>query len=168
MQKLLISIFLMLALAIPQAVFATDDDADEATVEATESTEDNAADEDAAGEDENNEAIGHVSIGGSGWQLINKLEMGSSGKFVHMVLVEQERYDDKTAYSNAISRLCKDEKEFCRVRFWSQARWVPEKVSVSAEQYQHIKADYLLNKSGDQHRLQWSCSVDPNSDNCIQ
>ena len=158
MQKLLISLFLMLALIIPQAAFsADDDDAAETAVEAVE------ADDADAAEEEKSEVIS-----GSGWQLVHKLEMGKSGKFVHMVLVEQKRYNDKTAYSNAITRLCQGEEEFCRVRFWSQARWVPEKVSVSAQQYQHIKADYLLNRTADIHRLQWSCSVDPNSDNCLQ
>ncbi len=161
MQKLFISVFMMLALAMPHTVFATsDEDAAETTEETTEATEDAVAEEETVAEEELQSGIG--------WQLIRTMEMGNSGKFVHMVLVEQSRYMDKTIYSTAITRLCQDEEDFCRVRFWSQARWVPEKVSMSPEQYQQLKADYLLNKTADMHQLRWSCSVDPNSDNCME
>jgi hypothetical protein len=155
MQKLLISVFLMLALTMSHTVFATsDEEATDVTEETTEAVEDTAAEEELES--------------GIGWQLIRTLEMANSGKFVHMVLVEQKRYMDKTVYSNAISRLCQNEEEFCRVRFWSQARWVPEKVSMSPEQYQRLKADYLLNKTAGMHQLRWSCRVDANSENCME
>lgn len=155
MQKLLISVFLMLLLAMPHTVFATsDDEAAEITEETTEATEETVAEEELQS--------------GIGWQLIRTLEMGNSGKFVNMILVEQDRYMDKTIYSTAITRLCQNEEEFCRVRFWSQARWVPEKVSMSPEQYQQLKADYLFNKTAGIQQLRWSCSVDAISENCME
>lgn len=49
---------------------------------------------------------------GIGWKLVRSLEMGDSGKFVHMVLIEKGRQADKTIYSSAIHRLCAKEKEF--------------------------------------------------------
>ncbi|MCH9638967.1 MAG: hypothetical protein K0U40_05685 [Betaproteobacteria bacterium] len=162
MQKLFISVFMMLALTMPHTVFATsDEDAAEVTEETTEATENTVAEEDAVAEEEELQS-------GIGWQLIRTLEMGKSGKFVNMILVEQDRYMDKTIYSTAITRLCQNEEEFCRVRFWSQARWVPEKVSMSPAQYQQLKADYLFNKTAGIQQLRWSCSVDANSENCME
>ncbi len=149
----------MLALTMSHTVFATSDE--EAADVAEETTE-------AAEAAEDTEAAEEKLESGLGWQLIRTMEMANSGKFVHMVLVEQSRYMDKTIYSNAITRLCQDEEDWCRVRFWSQERWVPEKVSMSPEQYQRLKADYLLNKTADMHQLRWSCRVDANSDNCME
>lgn len=71
---------------------------------------------------------------GIGWKLVRSLEMGDSGKFVHMVLIEKGRQADKTIYSSAIHRLCAKEKEFCRIRFWVQSYLIPEKVSLTLEQ----------------------------------
>ena len=153
MQKLIIGIFLMSALFVPYTVFATPDESADTIVEETDSSDDGAQ---------------TALESGIGWQLIRKMEMGSSGKFVNMVLVDQKRYMDKSIYSTAITRLCQNEEEFCRVRFWSQARWVPEKVSMSPAQYKELKADYLFNKAQGMKRLQWACSVDANSLNCLE
>lgn len=104
---------------------------------------------------------------GIGWQLIRSVELGKSGKFVNMVLIELGRQADKTIYSTAITRLCSDEKEFCRVRFWVQERFIPEKASMTTVQYQHLLADHLFNREAGIHQLEYACSVDPTSPECI-
>lgn len=159
MNKKVIGLLLFLALIIPYSVFAeSDEDAadvaaeTEATVE-TEATEE--AEESA------------VLQSGNGWKTVRVAELGKSGKFVQMVLIEHSRHTDKTIYSNAIKRLCNADDEFCRVRFWSEERYIPDRVAMTPEQRKQLKADFLINKSAGMHHLQWSCGVDPNSENCL-
>lgn len=104
---------------------------------------------------------------GIGWQLIRSVELGSTGKFVNMVLVEQGRQADKTIYGSALNRLCRDEKEFCRVRFWMEERFIPERASMTTEQYRYLLADHLFNREAGIHQIQYACSVDPNSHDCV-
>ncbi len=104
---------------------------------------------------------------GKGWQLVRSLEIGTSGKFVHMVLIDHSVYTDKTVYSAAINRLCRPEDQFCRIRFWSQERFIPEKVTLTTEQNKNLKADYLVNKTAGTHHLRWSCTVDPDKTHCF-
>ncbi|SFE65371.1 hypothetical protein [Nitrosomonas sp. Nm166] len=104
---------------------------------------------------------------GNGWRVVRSVEMGNSGKFVHMVLVDHNVYTDKTVYSAAINRLCRSEDEFCRIRFWSQERFIPEKASLTVEQNKQLKAEYVVNKVAGIHQLRWSCSVDPNKTHCF-
>ncbi len=104
---------------------------------------------------------------GNGWQLVRSLEMGTSGKFVHMVLIDHNVYTDKTVYSSAINRLCRNGNEFCRIRFWSEERFVPETVALTIEQNKQLRADYLVNKSAGISHLHWSCSVDPDKSHCF-
>ena len=49
---------------------------------------------------------------GNGWRVVRSIEMGTSGKFVHMILVDHDVYTDKTVYSAAINRLCRTEEDF--------------------------------------------------------
>ena len=104
---------------------------------------------------------------GNGWRVVRSIEMGTSGKFVHMILVDHDVYTDKTVYSAAINRLCRTEEDFCRIRFWSQERFIPEKVSLTTEQNKQLKAEYVVNKAAGIHQLRWSCSVDPNKSHCF-
>ena len=104
---------------------------------------------------------------GNGWRVVRSIEMGNSGKFIHMVMVDHSVYTDKTVYSAAINRLCRPNEEFCRIRFWSQERFIPEKVSLTTEQNQQLKAEYIVNKTAGIHQLRWSCSVDPNKTHCF-
>ncbi|SCX03575.1 hypothetical protein SAMN05216379_102125 [Nitrosomonas eutropha] len=105
---------------------------------------------------------------GIGWQLIRKVEMGNSGKFVNMVLIEKGRQADKTIYSSAIHKLCANEKEFCRIRFWVQKYFIPEKASLTLEQQKSQQADHLFNRAAGIHRTLWACTIDPTSESCIQ
>ncbi len=147
--------FLLLALAMSWPAMASEDEAAENDTEEVveEVAEDSSSDETLAS--------------GIGWQLIRSVELGKSGKFVNMVLIERGRQADKTIYSAALNRLCSDEKEFCRVRFWVQERFIPEKASMTTEQYQHLLADHLFNREAGIHRIQYACSVDPTSAECI-
>ena len=104
---------------------------------------------------------------GNGWRVVRSLEIGTSGKFVHMVLIDHSVYTDKTIYSAAINRICRPDTEFCRIRFWSQERFIPEKVSLTTEQNKQLKAEYLVNKIAGTHHLRWSCSVDPDKKHCF-
>ncbi|SER66967.1 hypothetical protein SAMN05421690_10517 [Nitrosomonas sp. Nm51] len=150
MKKNIVYVLLFLALSIPATVFA---DTEEENSDAVE-TETQA--------DETNELES-----GNGWKTMFVAELGKSGKKVHMVLVEQKRNTDKTVYSNAINRLCQGEDDFCRVRFWSNARYIPERAALTAEQNKQLKADYLFNKTAGMKELRWSCGIDPNSQNCL-
>ncbi|BBL35766.1 hypothetical protein Nstercoris_02042 [Nitrosomonas stercoris] len=107
-------------------------------------------------------------LSGNGWQLIRKLEMGNSGKFVQMVLIEKGRQADKTIYSNAITRLCANEKEFCRIRFWAQKYLIPEKVSLTLVQQKAQQADHLVNRKAGIERTLWACTIDATDDACLQ
>ncbi|MCC6916405.1 hypothetical protein [Nitrosomonas sp.] len=105
---------------------------------------------------------------GIGWKLIRRIEMGNSGKFVQMVLIEKGRQADKTVYSAAIHKLCSEEKEFCRLRFWVQPYLIPEKVTLTLEQQKGQQADHLFNRAAGVHRTLWACTIDPTSESCIQ
>lgn len=106
-------------------------------------------------------------IFGQGWKLIRSPEMGSSGKFVHMVLVDLDKEMDKTVYSAAINRLCGKATDFCRIRFWTQERFIPEKVTPTPEQLRAQKAEYLFNPAAGVKKTSWSCKVDHDKSHCV-
>ncbi len=103
---------------------------------------------------------------GNGWQVIRTVKMGRTND-VYLVLVEQKRYTDKTIYSAAIKHLCKKDMEFCRIRFWSELRYIPEKLKLTAYQYKQLKAEYIDNRKSGTRKLVWSCSVDPDKTHCL-
>jgi len=146
MKKSIIYFFLLLGLSTTYPVFSDTEVDDTDTTDETETTE---------------------LESGNGWENVSIAELGKSGKKVHMVLVEHKRYTDKTVYSNAISRICQGEDEFCRVRFWSQARYIPERAKLTPDQRKQLRADYLFNKAAGIKELRWSCTVDPNTVNCM-
>ncbi len=147
MHKLLPSALLFLILTMPYSVFSHE------------------------GEDHDHDApitsSSPQSESGNGWQLVRSLEMGTSGKFVHMVLIDHSVYTNKTVYSAVINRLCRPDDEFCRIRFWSQERFIPETVALTVEQNKQLRADYLVNKTAGIHHLRWSCTVDPDKSHCF-
>mgnify|MGYP000901906323 FL=1 len=147
MYKLLPSVLLFLILTMPYSVFSHEG-------------EDHSHDTPAA------EPSSQLACG-NGWRGVRSLEIGTSGKFVHMVLIDHSVYTDKTIYSAAINRICPADTEFCRIRFWSQERFIPEKVSLTTEQNKQLKAVYLVTKIADTHHLRWSCSVDPDKKHCF-
>ncbi len=147
MHKLLTSALLFLILTMPYSVFS-------------HSGEEHEHDEPGADSSSQLES-------GNGWRVVRSIEMGTSGKFVQMVLIDHGVYTDKTIYSAAINRLCRSEEDFCRIRFWSQERFIPEKASLTIEQNKQLKAEYAVNKAGGIRQLRWSCSVDPDKTHCF-
>lgn len=143
MHKLLPSIFLFLILALPFSVFAHE------------------------GEDHSHDESASELDGGNGWRLVRKVELGTSGKFVNLVLIDHAVYTDKTIYSAVINRLCSPSDQFCRIRFWSEERFVPETAALTVEQNKQLRADYLVNKVAGMHHLRWSCTVDPDKTHCF-
>ncbi|SDV99997.1 hypothetical protein [Nitrosomonas communis] len=105
---------------------------------------------------------------GLGWRVVRVLEIGSSGKFVHMVLVDLNKEMDKTVYSAAINQICGKATEFCRIRFWTQERSIPEKVTPTAEQLKQQKAEFLFNKAAGIRQTTWSCAVNPDKTQCVK
>lgn len=105
---------------------------------------------------------------GLGWRVVRVLEIGTSGKFVHMVLVDLNREMDKTVYSAAITQICGKATEFCRIRFWTQERSIPEKVTPTAEQLKQQKAEFLFNKAAGIRQTTWSCAVNPDKTQCVK
>ncbi len=148
MHKLLPSALLFLALAMPYSAFSHEGENHTHSEPSTESSS--------------------SLESGNGWRVVRSVEMGTSGKFVHMVLVDHNVYTDRTVYSAAINRLCRTEEEFCRIRFWSQERFIPEKVSLTTEQNKQLRAEYVVNKAASIHQLRWSCSVNPDKGQCFQ
>ncbi|MBX9916711.1 MAG: hypothetical protein E6Q59_05525 [Nitrosomonas sp.] len=143
MHKLLPSVFLFLILALPFSVFAHE------------------------GEDHSHDESASELDGGNGWRLVRKVELGTSGKFVNLVLIDHAVYTDKTIYSAVINRLCSPSDQFCRIRFWSEERFVPETAALTVEQNKQLRADYLVNKTAGMHHLRWSCTVDPDKTHCF-
>lgn len=123
--------------------------------------------ESAAQEADTQEKADESAIFGQGWKLIRSPEMGNSGKFVHMVLVDLDKEMDKTVYSAAINRLCGKVTDFCRIRFWTQERFIPEKVTPTPEQLKAQKADYLFNPTAGVKKTTWSCKVDHDKSHCV-
>ncbi|MBL8497088.1 hypothetical protein ABF87_12935 [Nitrosomonas sp. JL21] len=119
------------------------------------------------GEDHDHDHSDSQLESGHGWRVVRAIEMGTSGKLVHMILVDHDVHTDKTVYSAAINRLCRTDDEFCRIRFWSQERYIPEKVSLTTEQNKQLKAEYVVNKTAGIHQLRWSCSVNPVKGQCF-
>lgn len=104
---------------------------------------------------------------GPGWQLMRSLELGKSGKYVHMVLVDRDKTSDTTVYSSAINRICGKQEEFCRIRFWNQQKYVPEKISLNKEQNKNLLVEYTFNRAAGIRQTNWSCSVNPRMVDCF-
>lgn len=155
MYKNMISMMIFLALTISCPAFAS-----------------SGAEEPAEQPSEPSEEVIEESSGpldsGHGWQLIRSQELGNNtGKFVHMVLVDRDKTSDTTVYSSAIKRICGDEEEFCRIRFWNQEKYIPEKITLNAEQSKNLLVEYTFNKAAGIHHTRWSCSVNPSRQDCF-
>lgn len=105
---------------------------------------------------------------GHGWQLMRTMELGNNtGKFVHMVLVDRDKSSDITVYNSAIHRICGKEKEFCRIRFWNLEKYIPEKISLNAEQSRNLLVEHTFNRTAGINETRWSCSVNPGRQDCF-
>ena len=105
---------------------------------------------------------------GHGWQLMRILELGTNtGKFVYIVLVDRDKTSDTTVYSSAIKRICNKEEEFCRIRFWNLEKYLPEKVTLNAEQTRTLLVEYTFNRTAGINETRWSCSVNAARQDCF-
>lgn len=145
MQKQIISALIFLLLALPYSVFSASEE-NESTAQTPEAPKQES---------------------GKNWRLVRSVEIGSSGKFIQLVLIDHSVYTDKTVYSAVINRLCNADDDFCRIRFWSQERFIPEKAAMSIEQNKQLRAEYLVNKTAGNKQLRWSCAVDPDKTHCF-
>lgn len=84
-----------------------------------------------------------------------------------MVLVDRDKTDDLTVYSSAINRICGKAEEFCRIRFWNQKKYIPEKIALNEQQSKNLLAEYTFNKTGGIHETRWSCAVNPSRQDCF-
>lgn len=159
-KKLIGSMFIAITLLWSAQVLAEETEAKtEAKTEAAES--------ESTQEASAKEATGSLQSG-LGWRVVRIIEMGTSGKFVHMVLVDLDKEMDKTVYSAAITQICGKATDFCRIRFWTQERFIPEKVSPTPEQLKFQKAEFLFNKAAGIRQTTWSCAVNPDRTQCVK
>ena len=105
---------------------------------------------------------------GDGWRVVGSVELGKTGKYVHMVLVDLDRDTDISVYSAARIKICKSETEFCRIRFWNEERYIPKSVSFTKNQYKTLRAEYTFNREGGIQKMRYACTVLPNKSLCFK
>ena len=104
---------------------------------------------------------------GDGWQLVRSVQLGNSGNYIHMVLIDAKRDMDKAVYGAALSKLCRSQPDFCRVRFWNEARYVPDSISFTDAQFKALRAEYVFNRAGGVQELRYACTVVPDKSQCF-
>lgn len=104
---------------------------------------------------------------GDGWRLVRSLELGNSGNFIHMVLIDSNRDMDKAVYGAALSKICRSEPDFCRVRFWNQERHVSQSISFKDSEFKALRAEYIFNRAGGVQQLLYACTVVSDKSQCF-
>ena len=104
---------------------------------------------------------------GDGWRVVRSVELGKTGKYVHMVLVDLNRDTDIAVYGAARIKICRSERDFCRIRFWNEERYIPKTVSFTKNQYKTLRAEYTFNREGGIQKMRYSCTVLPNKSLCF-
>lgn len=102
-----------------------------------------------------------------GWYLVRSVRLGETERQVHMVLIDPKRDNDKTVYGAAIGKICRSQPDFCRVRFWNEARLVQSTIAFSEQQFKTLRAEYILNRSGGVEELKYACSAVPDKGQCF-
>lgn len=106
-------------------------------------------------------------MSGDGWRLVRSVQLGNSGRYIHMVLIDAKRDADKAVYGSALSSICRSEPDFCRVRFWNEARNVPETITFTETQFKTLRAEYVLNRAGGVQELRYACTAVPDKNQCF-
>lgn len=106
-------------------------------------------------------------MSGDGWRLVRSVQLGNSGKYIHMVLIDPKRDSDKAVYGSALRSLCRSQPDFCRVRFWNAARNVPETITFTESQFKTLRAEYTLNRAGGIEELRYACTAAPENKQCF-
>ena len=104
---------------------------------------------------------------GDGWRLVRSVQLGNSGNYIHMLLIDAKRDMDKAVYGAALSKLCRSQPDFCRVRFWNEARHVPDSISFTDAQFKAMRAEYVFNRAGGVQELRYACTVVPDKNQCF-
>jgi len=104
---------------------------------------------------------------GEGWRVVRSVELGKTGKYIHMVLIDLKRDTDIAVYGSALNKICRSESDFCRVRFWNEERYVPKSVSFTRNQYKTLRAEYTFNRAGSIQEMRYSCAVLPYKGQCF-
>ncbi|MBL79580.1 MAG: hypothetical protein CMH70_06065 [Nitrosomonadaceae bacterium] len=105
---------------------------------------------------------------GEGWRVVRSVELGKTGKYVHMVLVDLNRDTDIAVYGAARIKICRNESEFCRIRFWNEERYIPNSLSFTKNQYKALRAEYTFNREGGIQQMRYACTVLPNKSLCFK
>ncbi len=104
---------------------------------------------------------------GDGWRVVRSVELGKTGQYIHMVLVDLNRDTDIAVYGAARIKICRSEPDFCRVRFWNEERYIPKSVSFTKNQYKTLRAEYTFNREGGIQQMRYACTVLPNKSLCF-
>jgi hypothetical protein len=104
---------------------------------------------------------------GDGWRLIRSIQLGSSKNYIHMVLIDSKRDMDKAVYGAALSKICRSEPDFCRVRFWNEERLVPNAISFTDAQFKGMRAEYVFNRAGNVQEMRYACTVVSDRSQCF-
>ena len=105
---------------------------------------------------------------GEGWRVVRSVELGQTGKYIHMVLVDLDRDTDLSLYGAARIKICRSEPDFCRIRFWNEERYIPNSVSFTKNQHKTLRAEYTFNREGGIQKMQYACTVLPNKSLCFK
>ncbi|HET7062158.1 MAG TPA: hypothetical protein VFI43_08285 [Nitrosospira sp.] len=104
---------------------------------------------------------------GDGWRLVRSIQLGTSKHFIHMVLIDSKRDMDKAVYGAALSKICRSEPDFCRVRFWNEERLVPSAISFTDAQFKGMRAEYVFNRAGNVQEMRYACTVVSDKNQCF-
>src|SRR5690349_107056 len=96
---------------------------------------------------------------GDGWRLVRSVQLGNSKNYIHMVLIDSKRDMDKAVYGAALSKICRSEPDFCRVRFWNEERHVANSISFTDAQFKALRAEYIFNRAGHVQQMKYACTV---------
>lgn len=106
-------------------------------------------------------------VHGDGWRLVRSIELGTSGNYVHMVLIDSKRDMDTAVYGAALSKICRSEPDFCRVRFWNEERHVAQSISFTDAQFKALRAEYVFNRAGSVQEMRYACTVVSDKNQCF-
>lgn len=106
-------------------------------------------------------------VHGDGWRLVRSIQLGNSGNYVHMVLIDSKRDMDRAVYGAALSKICRSEPDFCRVRFWNEERYVPQSISFTDAQFKALRAEYVFNRAGSVQEMRYACTVVSDKNQCF-
>jgi hypothetical protein len=104
---------------------------------------------------------------GDGWRLVRSVQLGNSKNYIHMVLIDSKRDMDTAVYGAALSKICRSEPDFCRVRFWNEERHVSQAISFTDAQFKALRAEYVFNRAGSVDQMRYACTVVSDKSQCF-